>query len=214
MRTPQTPVFEPVDATTRRRARRDRPRFVDVPECRYFAVDGTGAPGGEAYVGAFRALYPAAYTLHFALKERGVTSPVGSLEGLYWHPAPDERGPADAGPDWSTWRWRLMLPIPDAATDDEVREAIRAATRKVGADAMAKLHVWKTIEGHSAQILHVGPYGAEGPTLERLHAAIAGAGLRPRGVHHEVYVSDPNRTPPERLKTIIRQPVESTPAPS
>lgn len=191
--------------------RADRVRFIDVPECRQFAIDGAGQPGGEEFRAAFGALYPVAYTLHFALKRRGATAPVGALEGLFWLEDTETIIPATfaaGGTDGRAWRWSLRLPVPTAAGDEEVEAAIAEVARKKDPPALGKLHVIGWTEGPSAQILHVGPYSAEPATIERLHAAIDSAGFRPRGRHHEIYISDPNRTAPDRLKTVIRQPVE------
>ena len=195
-------------------ARADRVRLIDVPECRQFAVDGTGQPGDDEFAAAFGALYPVAYTLHFALKKRGIDAPVGAIEGLFWFDGTETITPSSfsgEGPGPSAWRWSLRLPVPGPATDEEIRAAISEVARKKDPPALAKLRVVEWTEGPSAQILHVGPYSAEPPTIERLHAAIGSAGLRPRGRHHEIYISDPNRTAPERLKTVIRQPVEAAP---
>jgi hypothetical protein len=207
--------FEPVsDYRERIRARTDRVRFIEVPECRHLAVDGSGAPGGAEFQAAFGALYPVAYTVHFALKHRGVEAQLGALEGLFWLDDVATITPvtfSSGGTDGRAWRWSLRLPVPDAAAAEEVRAAIAEVARKKGESVVARLWVDRWTEGPCAQILHVGAYAAEPPTIERLHAAIADAGLRPRGRHHEIYVSDPNRTAPERLKTVIRQPVEPAP---
>jgi hypothetical protein len=167
---------------------------------RHLALDGTGAPGGDEFREAFGALYPVGYTLHFALKTRGVSAPVGALEGLWWI---DREEPARA------WSWRLMLPVPPDATDDDITSAIAEVERKKAPPALPRLHVLAWEEGPSAQVLHVGPYDAEPATIEALHRAIADAGLVPRGCHHEIYLGDPSRSAPERLRTIIRQPVQS-----
>ena len=186
-------------------------RFVDVPACRQFAVDGTGQPGGPAFQTAFGALYPTAYTLHFALKRRGVAAPIGALEGLFWL---GDDGPIQAdtflssGGDPERWHWCLGLPIPEQAEPGEIATAIDDVGRKQNPPALTRLEVVTWTEGPSAQILHMGPYSTEGPTIARLHEAITSAGLRPHGRHHEIYISDPNRTAPDRLKTVIRQPVE------
>jgi len=195
-------------------ARADRVRFIDVPESRQFAVDSAGQPGGPEFQAAFGALYPVAYTLHFALKKRDIDAPVGALEGLFWFDGTETITPSSfsgEGPGPSAWRWSLRLPVPGPATDEEIRAAISEVARKKDPPTLARLCVVEWTEGPSAQILHVGPYSAEPPTIERLHAAIASAGLRPRGRHHEIYISDPNRAAPERLKTVIRQPVEAAP---
>ena len=187
-----------------------RTRFLVVPERRYLMLDGRGEPGSPAFRAAFAALYPVAYTLHFMLKRRGVTERVGAIEGLYWfgeieHPiTPGEFGRHDR----DAWNWRLILPVPPAATPDEVARAFADVARKKAPAALALLRVEPWAEGASAQTLHVGPYSTETETIAALHRSIEAAGLRPRGCHHEIYISDPNRTAPDRLKTIIRQPVE------
>lgn len=192
-------------------ARRDRVQFVDLPWTRQLAVDGIGEPGGRAFQEAFRALYPVAYTLHFALKRHGIDAPIGALEGLFWVPGAEDAGgwsllgDRDPGGPLS---WSLRLPVADAATESEIEAAIATVREKQAPPALDRLRVVEWTEGPAAQILHVGPYDVEGPTIRRLHAAIADAGARQRGIHHEIYISDPTRTAPERLKTVIRQPIE------
>ena len=192
-------------------ARADRIRLLLVPERRYLAIDGTDPPGSEGFRDAIGSLYPVAYTLHFALKRRGIEAPVGALEGLYWigqpgpitveqfGAAPEARGP---------WSWRLLLPVPDAATVEDLDAAIDEVARKKRPPLLDHLRCETWAEGPAAQVMHIGPYAAEADTIDRLHHAIVEQGLRLRGCHHEIYISDPNRTPPERLKTLLRQPVE------
>jgi len=138
-------------------ARRDRVRFVHVPERAFLAIDGDDAPGGEGFIAAIGAMYGTAYRLHFALKARGVTSRVGMLEALYWLP-PEELSEdklTDVGRDAGKLRWRLLIAVPDAAIEDEVDAAIRAAQPEtIG----ARLYADRWAEGDSAQILHVGSY--------------------------------------------------------
>ena len=208
------PTFQvPTDDRDLLAAKAGRVRFLAVPERRYLMIDGSGAPGDQQFRDAFAALYPVAYTLHFALKRRGATARVGALEGLYWFGEP---GPlaadafASAQRDPSAWRWRLLLPVPAEATDDEVRLAFEEVRSKKSPPALELLRCEAWEEGRLAQVLHVGPYAAEPTTVALLHEAIASAGLRPRGCHHEIYISDPSRTAPERLRTVIRQPVERT----
>ena len=202
----------PADRRDLYTAKAGRVRFLDVPEMRYFAVEGTGEPGGGEFGDAFGALYPVAYTVHFALKRRGVEASVGGLEGLFWFGEPGPITPegfVTRADGTRAWTWRLMLPVPAEASDDEIAAAIAEVARKKAPPALGRLRVERLAEGPSAQVLHVGSYAAEPPTIALLHESIAAAGLRPRGCHHEIYLSDPNRTPPERLKTIIRQPVEA-----
>jgi hypothetical protein len=139
-------------------------------------------------------LYPVAYTLHFALRKRGVDAPVGALEGLF-----------SLGPSTT---WRLMLPVPEVALDDDINQAIVQVRTRKNPPTIDQLSVEQWAEGPVAQIMHIGPCDAEQPTIAKLHAGIAERGLKPRDRHHEIYISDPNRTAAARLKTVIRQPVE------
>jgi hypothetical protein len=130
------------------------------------------------------------------------------LEGLYW--TADEAIDLDVilGPDRGTWRWTLLIALPDEATDAELADALAKGRAKVAPEIAGNLRIETIAEGAVAQVLHLGPYAAERPTIERLHAAIAAAGLRPRGRHHELYLGDPTRSAPEKLRTLLRHPVE------
>jgi len=178
-------------------------RFLDVPEMRFFVVDGFGAPGTDpAFQAAIQTVYPAGYTLKYALKRgRHVDVKVGALEALF---SVDLAVPVE----FRQWFWTVMLPIPGPASDDDIASAIEAVRTKKSPPSIDALRVERFTEGLAAEVTHVGPYEAEEPTIARLHAAIAAAGCRPSGRHHEIYISDPGRTAPARLKTIIRQPIE------
>lgn len=202
---------QPVDYRHEITARPDRVRFLVIPERRYLMIDGAGAPGGQEFQDAMSALYPVAYTLHFAIKRRGIMAPVGALEGLYWigQPGPFTAAQLVASAKGNdTWSWRLLLPMPDDATLDDFLAATEEVARKKSPPAIDRLRCESWLEGRVAQIMHIGPYHAEPPTIERLHREIEQHGLRPHACHHEIYISDPNRTSPDRLKTLIRQPVE------
>jgi hypothetical protein len=154
-------------------------------------------------------LYGVAYPLRFTLKRRGVEEKVGPLEGLWW--TSDGNVDLDAifgrGDD-RTWRWTLMIGLPDEATDAEIERHLSTARDTLDPALAPTLRVERFEEGPSAQVMHVGPYTDERPTIELLHAGIEEAGLRPRARHHEIYLSDPRRSAPERLRTILRHPVE------
>jgi hypothetical protein len=184
---------------------KDAPVLVTVPEFAFLAVDGEGDPNtSPRYTATLSVLYVAAYTLKFAVREAfGVDYRVLPLEGLWW-----SRHPVDfTGGDKRDWQWTLMIRQPVSVTEEQIAAARDKAGAKAGqlADRL-RLIVFE--EGDSAQILHRGPYATEAPTIARLHQFIAASGLRPRGKHHEIYLSDPNRTMPERMRTVIRQPVE------
>jgi hypothetical protein len=189
------------------RVRRDAVRLLTIPAHRFVMVDGSGPPGGEAFEARMPGLYATAYGLRFALKRRGMLGKVGPLEGLWWHAGGATDLDAILAGDRSDWRWTLMIVMPDEATEDEIQEQLAGARTKVGPAIAPSLRVERFEEGDVAQVLHVGPYAEERPSIERLHAGIAEAGFRERGKHHELYLGDPWRSAPERLRTILRHPI-------
>lgn len=205
----QAPAFDrPLDRAAEFRGAPGAVRFLDLPSRRFVMIDGDGSPGPVAFTPRMPGLYTTAYKLKFALKGRGVATKVGPLEGLWW--TTDEVTDLDAifaGGDHATWRWTLLIAIPDEADDDEIDRALVAGRAKLASSLAPGLRVERFDEGRVAQLLHVGPYAAERASIERLHAAVAAAGLRLRGRHHELYLGDPRTSAPERLKTILRQPV-------
>ena len=192
------------------RCRPDRVRFVHVPARRYLAVDGTETPGGATFQSAVTTLYPVAYGLHVALKRRGVSARVGMLEALYWLAPTDQlTETADTGqPELGgPRRWRLILPLPMEAGEEEVQAAIKEAAGRHELAALDRLRVVNWEEGPSAELLHIGPYATETEALRILHATIAQAGLVPHGPHHEIYLNDPRQVGEEMARTVLRQPV-------
>lgn len=182
--------------------------LVDVPALPFLMIDGMGDPNTAlAYQEAVNALYSVAYTLKFAFKkERGIDYPVMALEGLWW---------ADDMAQFvlnkrDDWLWTMMIMQPDVVTAADVERAAAEAARKKELPAIKKLRLETFHEGLSVQILHIGPYSAEGPTIARLHQDYLPAhGYLPVGKHHEIYLSDPRRAAPEKWKTILRQPVQA-----
>jgi hypothetical protein len=183
-------------------------RFLEVAPVRAVMVDGEGQPGEATFGARMPGLYTTAYDLRFALKRRGVERRVGMLEGLFWTSQAATDLDEILGPERGTWRWTLFIALPDEATDEELAASLAKGRSKVAPEIAPILRVETFAEGEVAQVLHLGPYAAERPTIERLHAAILAAGLRPRGRHHELYLGDPSRSKPENLRTLIRQPVE------
>jgi hypothetical protein len=188
------------------------PVLVEVPPLRYVMIDGRvpeGAkePGDDpAFAVAIGTLYGISYTLKFQAKATGRDHVVMPLEGLFWT-EPDGRLVSDG----SSMSWTLMIAQPEWVTDADVAQA-RAklvAMHRLPADVAVRLETLR--EERAAHVLHIGPYSAEPTTIQKLHAFIDEMGLAPTKNHHEIYLSDPNRTPPQRLRTIIRQPVHRTP---
>lgn len=184
--------------------------LVDVPELRYVAIDGHGDPNtADAYREAVEALYSTAYALKFASKADGRDFTVGPLEGLWRADDPA----VFLTREKSSWDWTMLIAQPDWITDEMVSAAVAAAGAKRANPALDRLRPLVFTEGPSAQILHIGPYDDETPVLKRLHEEYMPAqGYVFNGDHHEIYLSDPRRAAPEKLRTILRQPV--APAPS
>jgi hypothetical protein len=208
---PPTVTFETSDDLLElARGDAEHVRFVHVPERTYLAIDGTEPPGGPDYVSAIGTLYPVAYALHFALRRRGVKARIGMLDGLYWL-TPEEildgEQPGLRADDDYHWRWQLLLAVPPEASEVEVETAIHDATERRALPLVDRLHVVRWEEGDAAQLLHVGPYSAETPTIRRLHAAIMDAGYEPHGQHHEVYLNNPRQVGEMKARTLVRRPI-------
>jgi hypothetical protein len=180
---------------------------VDVPEMNFLMLDGHGDPNqSPAYQAAVEVLYGMAYTLKFISKrelERDYVVP--PLEGLWWMEDMAEFSLEHK----ADWDWTMMIMQPAWITPALVARAREEVARKKDdPPALAELRFAPYHEGLAVQILYVGPYDEEAPTIARLHAFAEAQGYALRGKHHEIYLSDPRRTAPERLKTVIRQPVE------
>jgi len=187
----------------------DRAVLVDVPEMQFLMADGAGDPNtSEEYREAIEALYTLSYTLKFMIRkgELDIDYSVMPLEGLWWAEEMARFSPEAK----EEWLWRSMIMQPAWVTEDLVDAARRQAAGKKHLPGLSRVVFGRYREGLSAQILHVGPYSAEGPTVARLHRFIEEQGYLFNGKHHEIYLSDPRRAMPERLKTIIRQPVRQS----
>jgi len=182
-----------------------KPSIIDIPPMNALMVDGMGDPSGPAFREAVGSLYSVAYTLKFAFKkDKAVDYPVMALEGLWY---------ADDVTDFLTgkrdnWKWTIFITLPDVVTKKDVGEAVAAVKKKAKFPGFPEVRFEKFAEGRAAQVMHVGPYAAEGPTIARLHQFVEEQGYKLRGKHHEIYLSDPRRSAPEKLRTIIRHPVE------
>ena len=179
--------------------------IVDVPPMQFLMIDGHGDPNISLdYREVLSALYALAYTLKFASKkalDKDFT--VMALEGLWWVENMEEFSLNDK----SAWSWTMMMMQPEWITAEMVEEARVEAARKKDLPALSRLRFETYHEGLSVQIMYLGAYADEGPTIARMHAFIAEQGYAPNGRHHEIYLGDPRRTAPEKLKTVIRQPI-------
>jgi hypothetical protein len=184
---------------------RETPELVEVPSLSFLMIDGQGDPNtSTSFQDAVQALYAVSYTLKFMLKRAGEPAyRIGPLEGLWWA----EEMTSFVLEDKGAYQWTLMIRQPVELTADLLERVVGEVERKKQLPAVRHLRLERFTEGWAAQVLHVGPYAAEAPTIAKLHAFIDAHGFAMRGKHHEIYLGDPRRSAPERLKTIIRQPV-------
>jgi hypothetical protein len=150
-------------------------------------------------------LYGVSYPLKFGLKKAGILDyTVMPLEGLWWVEGSEEFDPDKKG----NWQWTSMIMQPEQVTPDLVANTLEDVREKKDFTSISKIRLGSYDEGVSVQIMHIGPWSEEAPTIQRLHDFAKEQGYRLRGKHHEIYLGDPRRTAPEKLKTVIRQPVE------
>jgi len=178
---------------------------VDVPPMSFLMIDGHGDPNtAQAYADAVETLYAVAYALKFMSKrEKGMDYVVPPMEGLWWVDNMAEFSTQDK----SAWDWTMMIMQPEWVTQEMFEEALRQVEKKKNPPALSKLRLEAYDEGLSTQIMHIGPYEAEAPTIASMHAFIDRNGYQPAGKHHEIYLGDPRKVAPEKLKTVLRQPI-------
>jgi hypothetical protein len=185
---------------------RSTPELVVVPSLRFLCLDGHGDPNtSPAYADAVQALYAVSYAAKFAVRKAGGTDfRVSPLEG-FW--SAEDMGTFVTG-EKGAWDWTMVIRQPDSVTEALVARLVEEVAEKKALPAVRDLRLETITEGTAAQVLHVGPYAAEGPTIQRLHDFIHEQGfVFPGDVerHHEIYLGDPRRAAPEKLRTIIRQ---------
>jgi len=178
--------------------------LVDVPAMNFLMVDGEGYPNdNHLFQEACNALYGMAYTIKFALKPQGIEFTVPPLEGLWWA----EDMTAFSQTRKEDWLWTVMVMQPEPVTAEIVEQARAELARKKNPAALPRLRFGEYHEGLSVQIMYLGSYANEGPTIAAMHQFAKEQGYELNGKHHEIYLGDPRRVAPEKLKTVIRQPV-------
>ncbi|PDP89576.1 hypothetical protein CQJ94_01160 [Glycomyces fuscus] len=188
-------------------AKRGRFQIVEVPDLQYLMIDGHGDPNtSPAFTEAVEALYPVAYKLKFASKQDlGRDYVVMPLEGLWWA---EDMDAFTAARDKSRWDWTMMIMVPDWIDQDMFAAAVERVAAGNRPARLGDVRLEPLSEGRCVQTLHVGPFDEEADVLTRMHHGfIPDNGLRMAGRHHEVYLSDFRRVAPEKLRTILRQPV-------
>jgi hypothetical protein len=176
---------------------------VEVPAMNFLMIDGVGDPNtSKSYQEAVEALFSVAYAIKFTVRKAlAIDYGVLPLEGLWW--ADDMARFSDG--DKSKWKWTMMIMQPEFVSTPLVRDTIAAVKKKKALPALAHLRFEPFNEGRAAQILHVGPFSAEGPAIAKVHDFITKVGKR-YGKHHEIYLSDIRKADPAKWKTVIRQP--------
>jgi len=180
--------------------------IVDVPQMSFLMVDGEGNPNtSKSFSDAIEALYPLSYTLKFMVKKGKMAVDYGvlPLEALWWA---DDMSAFSTG-NKDDWKWTLMIMQPEFITQKMVKEATEEVERKKKPASLPFVRFDTFKEGKAAQIMHIGPFSKEGPTIEKVHLFIEDNGSRRVGKHHEIYLSDIRRAAPEKWKTIVRQPM-------
>lgn len=180
--------------------------LLDVPKQQFLAINGSGNPNTAAdYATAVQALYTLIYKVKFANKhDAGRDFVVGPLEGLWWS---DKPGAFTTGAK-DTWQWTMLISLPDWISETLIETARQTVLTKKDVPAIREVHLLTLTEGRCAQAFHVGPYDDEGPLLAELHGPYFCANdLTFDGLHHEIYIGDPRRASPTKLKTVLRQPV-------
>ena len=183
-----------------------KPVLVSIGKATYLAIDGRGAPGGEAFTTRIGALYGAAYTIKMTRKFAGKQDyGICKLEALWWLDQ-EQR-------DWSkvpqeAWNWKLMIRTPEFVTQKDLDGAVKTLLEKGKEPLCQEVRLESFTEGRCVQMLHVGPYDQEERTISQMEAFARSQGLALTGRHHEIYLSDPRRVAPERLKTTLRHPVQ------
>lgn len=186
---------------------------VEVPPFNFAMLDGAMEPGqlpaeSSLFQEAIAALYGISFTLKFMSKLRKtdpIDYPVMALEGLWWV----DSGELDFNNSSEPWKWTLMMLQPDHITVEMFQDALQQLERKRPSPALQQLRFERFAEGQCMQIMHIGPYSDEPQTIEKMHDFARNHGYTLRGKHHEIYLGDPRRAKPEKLKTILRRPIGS-----
>lgn len=178
------------------------PSFVRVGPAKYLSITGRSKPGAEEFSTGVGALYNVAFTVKMAHKSAGSNYAVTKLEGLWWLDDGVTAPSAEA-----TWNWQLLLRVPRFVSEKDLQIAGDGLIAKGKPDDVRRVQLIELREDTCVQILHEGPYTNEKESIAKMRAFAERAGRKFSGKHHEIYLTDPNRVKPEKLKTILRQPV-------
>lgn len=188
------------------------PELVTLAPARYLSICGKGDPSGEGFAQKIQSLYPVAYHLKFAFKAKGKDFVVAKLEGLWWYDEARYSGlsisDAPHAIPREEWEYRLLIRIPDYIGREDVELAVNECVAKKRNELLREVTYFEMNEGKVVQMLHIGPFDTEPVSLGVIYDFILGHGFGRNGLHHEIYLSDFRKTPSEKLKTILREPVK------
>tara|TARA_R110000868_G_scaffold304437_3_gene564989 strand:+ start:9875 stop:10480 length:606 start_codon:yes stop_codon:yes gene_type:complete len=179
------------------------PEIREYSENQFLSIEGKGEPAGVIFIESVKALYPLAYGVKKISKKLGMDFGVPKLEGLWW--VNSDKHALDV--PRSEWHWKLMIRMPSFVNLEFVEEAKIEVIKKKKLELVKNIHLINLTEGTCVQALHVGPYSTEHHTIQKMEDLVLEKGLKIQGLHHEIYLSDPTKTSPEKLKTILRYPV-------
>ena len=182
----------------------NKPEIVEFEKILYLSIEGSGEPAGEVFLKAIEALYPLAYGVKKICKSQEKDFGVPKLEGLWWV---DSNKPALEVPR-SEWYWKLLIRMPDFVTPEIIKAAKDEVVKKKGLSLIEEIKLEIIDENKCIQIMHIGPYSTEPETIEKMDHFMKENSFAKNGLHHEIYLSDPRKTLPEKMKTILRQPVK------
>ena len=177
---------------------------MEIEEGKFLTIEGKGAPGGDEFQAKVSALYSLAYGIKMLMKKEGKDFTVAKLEGLWWV---DSDKPYYEVPR-EEWCWKLLIRQPEFITSEIIEKARQEVIKKKKLELVNGVNFEKIKEGKCVQILHIGPYSTEPESLEKMYNLMKEKGLVYNGFHHEIYISDPRKVAPEKMKTILRQPVK------
>ncbi|MBU4361073.1 GyrI-like domain-containing protein [bacterium] len=180
------------------------PEVVEFGEIPFLTIEGRGEPAGKEFTSKVETLYPFAYGVKNLCKKQGKDFAVPKLEGLWWV---ESDKPALEVPR-EEWQWKLLIRMPDFAAPEIVEKAREEVFKKKGIELIKEIKFEKMKEGKCVQILHIGPYSAEPESLEKMRNLMKEKDFIENGLHHEIYLSDPRKVAPEKMKTILKQPVK------
>lgn len=183
---------------------KNTPTIVEFGKIPYLSIEGKGEPAGNNFTKAVEALYPLAYAVKNICKKQGKDFGVPKLEGLWWVKS---NKPALEVPR-SEWYWELLIRMPDFATSDILKNAQEEVFEKKGLGLINEIKFKTVNEGRCVQIMHIGPYSTEPETIQKMKDFMRKNNYTENGLHHEIYLSDPRKSVPGKMKTILRHPIK------